>query len=456
MKKNEILSHAFTHFLSPEYQDSFHFAFYKVKNSNKKQSLEVQLILETKELVWVKIEMISYDNGENTFISVHNKEEEKMAEIELKRQREQLQDLNSTKDKLFSIIGHDLKSPMSHIISFSNLLHSKYNTYTDSKRKQFIDIILESANSVHILLDNLLEWAHSQTKTKKIIIENTDLKEVIETVIELFKHSFSEKQIEIKNYIQESVFIRSDIEMLKTILRNLLSNALKFSYPKSQIEIAIENTSYNSIIRISDSGKGMSPETVKNLFKSGKVSSEEGTNGEKGTGLGLIICKEFVEQLSGKIWVESTEKQGSSFFFTLPLVHSLKVEKIGSAKYKVLIIDDEELNYFLLFEYLANENVETVYAENGQAAIALCKKSHFDLIIMDIVMPDMNGYQVCREIRKFNKKVPVIAISGNPAYINENFAIEAGCDAIYEKPIDEKRILSIANQYLQYKIGLTF
>jgi len=318
--KAEIVQKSFTDFIAPEFQDTFHLAYQNLLQTNNKQSVEIQILTKNNLKTWVDIEMITYDEGKSCFISIHNKNEKKIAEQALSAQQKELKELNSTKDKLFSIIGHDLKSPMGHIISFANLLQTKFDFYDDTKKKHFIDIINQSANSTLLLLENLLEWAQSQTKRKKITVKALELNGLVETAIRLLSHTAVQKNIKIANKLHGSIFVFGDEDMLKTVVRNLISNALKYSNTNSYIEIEALQNDNICVVSVKDFGKGMDTETQGNLFKTGLIQSKVGTNGERGTALGLLICKDFVEQNNGEIWFESEVDLGSTFYFSIPLV----------------------------------------------------------------------------------------------------------------------------------------
>lgn len=243
--------------------------------------------------------------------------DEKTKNDQIIEKNQELIRLNTTKDKLFGIIGHDLKNPLGNINGFIELLHNKYDKYTDQKRKEIIGLIYQSSEAVTELLDNLINWSFSQRENLELHAENFDLDDLVQECIDLTSSSLGRKQISLDNRVGNTrVF--GDKETIKTVIRNLLTNAIKFSYPKGKITIDAKMTESRFVIKITDTGTGMDTETKSNLFGSGSITSLKGTAGEKGTGLGLMICKDFIEKNKGKIWVESTPGKGSAFYFTLP------------------------------------------------------------------------------------------------------------------------------------------
>ncbi len=245
----------------------------------------------------------------------------KAAEIALKKSEIQLRESNATKDKFFSIIAHDLKSPFNAILGFSNILLKKHAVYDDQKREKLIKSVNDSANNAFKLLENLLTWARTQSGGIEYKPEKLHLKILLfETMFDLQAQA-NKKGINIIDKIQDDETIFADKNMLATVLRNLISNAIKFTTKNDQIVISSNKQSDSNFLEISvkDSGVGIPKEKINDLFRIEKNTSTQGTENETGTGLGLILCKEFVEKHGGKIWIVSEDGKGSDFKFTLPL-----------------------------------------------------------------------------------------------------------------------------------------
>lgn len=235
------------------------------------------------------------------------------------KQNKELQELNETKDKFFSIISHDLKGPLNSLTSFSSLLMN----HTDSMSKEEIQMLAKdldgSLKNLFALLENLLEWARSQTGNIELKPVRLALSEIVDSTFKVLEKSAGNKEIKLKNLIQDSSFAYADKNAISTVIRNLVSNAVKFTPQGGQIEVSCTEWQDSVEISIKDNGVGMPADVVEKLFKIGQKHSTKGTANEKGTGLGLILCKEFVEKNGGKIWVKSELNQGSEFIFTLPL-----------------------------------------------------------------------------------------------------------------------------------------
>lgn len=227
-------------------------------------------------------------------------------------------ELNSTKDKFFSMIAHDLKSPFQGLFGISEVVYRSIDTMDKEEIKEYTKTIYDTSNNLYNLLENLLQWSRTQLGTLKLNPESLNIKEETDEIIELLIINIEEKNIQVKNEVDDGISAYADRNVLRTIMRNLLSNAIKFTEEQGEVTIQAETESTRTIISISDTGQGIPEEQRNNLFKTQTHQHEKETSGEQGTGLGLILCKELVEQSKGNIWAESKVGEGSTFKFTLP------------------------------------------------------------------------------------------------------------------------------------------
>jgi signal transduction histidine kinase len=235
---------------------------------------------------------------------------------EIQEQAERLSELNCLKDKLFSIISHDLRSPLSSLITLLNLTQQGY--FTEEGFKEVIDELSKNVGYTKGLLENLLSWAHSQMQGLKLQSTHFNLHEMANSKFSLYSEQASAKGITLKNVIDESVQVYADSAMIELVFRNLLANAIKFCSNGCTITASASLMPNKVLISINDTGTGISPENLEKLFGK-EIFSTKGTSNEKGTGLGLILCKDFVTLNGGEIWAKSVLGVGSEFFFTLPL-----------------------------------------------------------------------------------------------------------------------------------------
>ena len=258
-------------------------------------------------------------NNEHCIISViKDISKSKQTEIQLLKSETRLRELNSTKDKFFSIIAHDLRSPFNGIIGFSAILQEQLLRKDYNGVVEYAKIINKSSHQAMNLLSNLMTWSRSQTGRMEFNPEFVDIVLLVNSSIELLKVSAVQKSITIKYNQPHNLIVFADKAMLETVLRNLLSNAIKFTNREGEVIITTEQKQNECLVSVSDSGIGIKKSNVKNLFKIGRGYSSKGTENEKGTGLGLILCKDFIEKHQGKIWVESEPGVGSKFYFSLP------------------------------------------------------------------------------------------------------------------------------------------
>ncbi len=247
-----------------------------------------------------------------------NKQLQKTNE-ELDVANESLHNLNATKDKFFGIIAHDLKNPFNSILGFSDLLLSNIHHYDKNKILDFVKIIRSASRSAYHLLENLLVWARSQSGKIEFNPTPNNLSKIINQNISLLEIQSTKKEIKVTTKIDKQYTVLCDLNMINTVVRNLLTNAIKFTNPHGRITISAIQIDNECEITISDTGTGISPENLLKLFTIDSKFQKKGTNDEKGTGLGLILCKEFIEKHGGRIWVESQIEKGSNFKFTMPL-----------------------------------------------------------------------------------------------------------------------------------------
>lgn len=230
-----------------------------------------------------------------------------------------LEEKNKSLLKFISLIAHDLRNPFNSLIGFSNLLLENYDTYSDEKRKEYVQHLYTASSQGFQLLDNLLEWSRITTGSIKPspIVFKVDT--VIENTIQLLQATLLKKEITLSTTLIPDLFVNADPNMIQAAIRNILSNAIKFTHRNGHIEVKAYRSKNFAIIDIKDNGVGMPSNVIRNLFKIGQVVSSKGTEGEKGTGMGLLLCKEFIESNGGKITVQSSAGKGSTFRVRLPL-----------------------------------------------------------------------------------------------------------------------------------------
>ncbi len=306
----------------PDDRTKLHTAFELCVSSGEPYDLEFQFTSLTGRHLWIKTTGKAFVNDSGKIIKVvgtfMDVTERKKAELIIQTQYQELTKLNSDKDRFITILAHDLKNPFNALMGLSELLSKNVYKYDLENIENLINIIHRTSKRTYNLLEELLLWGRAQSgklpfEPKKLIFAD-----ICEKIIEDLKLAGDTKNIKVNNLATNEIDVFADLNMLKVILRNLLSNAIKFTNIGGKIEINLEQNQTNSIISVSDNGIGISNEVLIKLFDISQTYTTKGTQEETGTGLGLLICKEFVEKHGGIIWIESELGTGSVFKFSIP------------------------------------------------------------------------------------------------------------------------------------------
>lgn len=389
----------------------------------------------------------------------------KIAENILKENEAKLRELNLNKDKFFNIIAHDLRSPFNALLGFSQLLLEDYDELDDHEKKNYISMLTDAISNTYDLVENLLTWSMNQSGRIKLYPAVSTVKDLVNTAVCAVEESAKQKEIGIYYNIHDEVYLRVDEATMTSVFRNLLTNAIKFTPRNGNITIETnlkknKNKSYVDISFI-DNGIGMTKEKQETLFNIEKTQSMKGTEQEKGTGLGLLICKDFVAKNNGTITMYSEPGVGSTFCVSLPQYD--EKQKSGTDDFSdsqnnintILIADDEIINFELLDKVLSDKygaNYNLIHVLNGKDAVDICRQSNnIDLVFMDLNMPVMSGIKATREIRALRTDLPVIIQTANFQNENKQRSIEAGCTDFLEKPIKIKALKEIIEKYISRK-----
>jgi len=236
----------------------------------------------------------------------------------IKKINDELENANQNKDKFFSIISHDLRSPLSGIMSLLDIIVSDYDSLEEDERKEILTEASKTSKNTYTLMENLLDWSRVQSGNISYEPQNTSLNLILTSIKNLYYQKLKEKGLSLNFDFDTEYLVFADSNMTETIIRNLISNAIKFTKEFGLILITFETLDSDVLIKIKDTGVGMDEKQISKLFKIDQTHSTIGTSGERGTGLGLMLCKELVEKQGGKIWIESIPNTGTTFYFTLP------------------------------------------------------------------------------------------------------------------------------------------
>jgi len=320
--RNKLIGKHFDTFIPMGERNIFHSFIKAVFNFSMKQSCELSLINKDKREFHVLLEGLELEDTlgseKKCQVAIIDLTEYKRVENSLIRTNEELNALNTTKDKFFSIIAHDLKSPFQSLLGFSETLATEIDIMSNEEIALFSKGLNDDLRNIYGLLDNLLQWSIIQRNMLEHNPENVNLYDQVSKIIGIADQDAKKKNITIFNRIESGTFVYVDSVMLRSVIQNLINNAIKFTKAGGQIVASSIEKSHLIEVSVEDTGIGIDPKLIHGLFSFDTIFTTNGTAGEKGTGLGLPLCKEFVERNEGKIWVETIPGKGSKFIFTLP------------------------------------------------------------------------------------------------------------------------------------------
>lgn len=293
-------------------------------NKTKLSNIQYRLISNKGKIKWYTSNVTPILNEKDEVIHIqgiaHDISELKAKELQIKEQNIKLKELNAMKDKFISIIAHDLKNPFTNLLGFIQLLLQTHKAISKEKRNKYLNIVSDSAWQIYRLLENLLTWSRLNQNNIQISTIEVSINQVIRDAASFYQNIALQKNIKLTFQETHNEIVLADINMLQTILRNLVNNAIKFTPENGEIIIDYKKNGNNFlVISVQDNGIGIPKNKQRKLFTFQDKYIRTGSNKEEGTGMGLILCKEFVEKNKGEIWVKSTEQKGSTFYFTVPL-----------------------------------------------------------------------------------------------------------------------------------------
>jgi len=424
-----------------------------------------ELILANKELAYQNKEKgkradeLIIANKELVF---QNEEKEKRA-TELTIAKEQAEESDRLKSAFLTNMSHEIRTPMNGILGFTELL--KEPNLSSDDQQDYIQTIQISGARMLNTINSIVDMSKIESGLMKVDITETNINEKIEFTYKFFKPEVEIKGLQflVKNSLpSKEVIIKTDNEKVYGILTNLIKNAIKFTFEGS-IEFGYEKKGEYLEFFVKDTGIGIPQKQYQLIFERFRQGSESHNRGYEGSGLGLSIAKTYVEMLGGKIWVESEEGKGSTFYFTIPynavLDEKTEIKNAISAEHKegqlknlkILIVEDDEISYSLLTKMLQKISYEVLHAITGVQAVEACRNNpDIDLVLMDIRMPKMDGNEASRQIRQFNKDVIIIAQTAYAFSGDKEKAIEAGCNDYISKPIDQILLYELIKKHIRH------
>jgi len=443
---------------------------YRIRQLVKsKELLEKTVVDRTSQIVAQKEELVvQAETLEDQYLSL----KEKQKELELVVA--DLQHSNATKNKLFSIISHDLKSPFSGVSGIIQVLFNRFDTMSNEQKKEIIEGSLLSLQSINTLIDNLLQWSRSQTDG--IILQFTDipLADFLVDTCKPLKTLMNNKNISFKIDVSQSISIYVDQNTIATVCRNIIQNAIKFCPEYGTIILEATSTEKSIKIDIKDSGLGMKQSLIDTILHSKNTQSNIGTIGEIGTGLGLEICKDFIQKNNGKLFITSQINEGTIVSVELPKsLQTINTKKSQTDEQEttfekleielttdtiLLIVDDNPIIREHIISLVGNK-ITIIEANNGQVGFDKAIEHIPDIILSDVAMPIMDGFEMCRKLSATNETshIPIILLTAKTSSTSRIEGFSSGAIDYLTKPFNEhellmklSNILSIRKNQQQY------
>lgn len=432
-------------------------------------SYEMQIRKKNGELIWVLVSGGPvFDENGNTIGSVgihYDITQQKQVQEELEKAKKVAEDAQKAEQTFLANMSHEIRTPLNAIIGIAHLL---FDTNPTTEQKEYFEVIKNSANFLHTLLSDILDMAKIEAGKIEPKQEEFDLIGLLRTIHRTFQLKTQPKDLHVSLLIDESMnrlFI-GDETLINQILLNIVGNAEKFT-EKGRISIAaemLEKTTDKCIVefRVSDTGIGMSEEKQHVIFEKFKQIHDKNAPKAKGTGLGLSIVKELLELQGGSIAVRSKPAKGTTFMIRIPLGISKReriiketvspaVEHINYNQAAILIVEDNAMNRMYASKLLEKWNIKQVHANDGQEAVEIATKQRFDLILMDIQMPIMDGYEAAIQIRNSvnpNQNTPIIALTASVMVAERNKALNVGMNGVLTKPFMPVQLEEILSKFL--------
>ncbi|MBN2214729.1 MAG: response regulator [Bacteroidales bacterium] len=378
---------------------------------------------------------------------------------ELIRAKERAEESDRLKSSFLANMSHEIRTPMNAILGFSELLKSK--KFTDERKENFISIINSKSRQLMQIIEDIIDISKIEAGQIKITSINFSVNDLIED-LEISYNTLQTHEKKPIRFIKktdrkgEELWINSDKLRIEQILTNFLSNAYKFT-DEGEIELGYEMGRNNTLVfYVRDTGIGIEKDKHKIIFEHFRQVSVSQSRIYGGTGLGLSISRGLAEKLGGSIWVESEINKGSTFYLKIPYIKGEKTEKAARHVTEVynwgdktiLIAEDEDANYEFFKLLLSATKVKIIRATNGNEAVEKSKNKHVDLVLMDVKLPELDGLEATRIIKKNRKELPVIAQTAYAMSSDEQECLKAGCDGYLAKPIDTRSFLSLISQFM--------
>ena len=453
-------------YCKPNYEDIFLEAIEEAIQNKDIVNVEGEIITQAGNEKWIKLigkPIVVKDTVVRLVGAIQDITSQKITEEELILSKEKAEESDRLKSTFLTTMSHELRTPLNAVIGFSEIID---DTLPKDEIIQFARQINTSGNHLLNIIEDIFEISLIESGEAKVKRSEFELNSLLDDQFQLMlneKQKLNKHEIDlklIKTSPSEKLMVYTDGSRYKQILTNLIRNAIKFTH-QGYVEFGYYLKENHLITVVKDTGIGISKDQHEIIFERFRQIEESNTRTYGGTGLGLYVCKKILEILDGEIWVESFPGKGSSFYFSIPINNYQKVNLTARNKRvqsiidmtvfnnkEILIVEDEESNYLLLERILSKTPLGINWVKNGKDAIHYCTEEDVDLVLMDIQLPKLNGYEATKLIKNVKPSLPIIAQTAYAMSGDREKALEAGCDDYLSKPINRSELFRLLNKYL--------
>ncbi|MBF0622293.1 MAG: PAS domain S-box protein [Magnetococcales bacterium] len=402
---------------------------------------------------------VTFDGQKAIQVVIRDISQRKESEQTLKQAITEAKRANEAKSKFLAIMSHEIRTPMNTVIGMTDLLKESQINHTEQR---YLETLSRAGNALMALINDILDLSKIEAGQLSLEEASLDLRKLARETVDILRLAAKDKGLAIGCWVSKDVpdLVSGDSQRIRQILLNLLSNATKFT-ESGQVRLSVHQQSDNMVrFEVMDTGIGVAEDKQETIFEAFNQADISMTRRFGGTGLGLTICRRLVERMDGQIWVNSNTDRGSTFIFTASLpktdrtvsIQSHHANQIHSKQLpnalSILLVDDAPDNVLLVQAYLKKTAHRLTIAENGKQAVEAFEASTFDLILMDIQMPIMDGYEATRRIRQIEQQrdtqpIPIIALTAHAMTEDTRTALEAGCSLHVSKPIKKARLFEV-------------